>query len=189
MVFRAAFDNPDVTVVAINDPFMDLDYMRYLLVHDSVHGRFPGTVEVGENKLVVGGVAVDVFTEKDPASIPWGKVGADYICESTGVFVTTEKALQHIKGGAKKVIISAPPKDDTPMFVMGVNHDKYTKGCTDILSNASCTTNCLAPITKVINDNFGIVEGLMTTVHAMTIKYVLFMQGADVGTEQGLQVS
>nr|ABU54834.1 glyceraldehyde-3-phosphate dehydrogenase [Dictyota dichotoma]ABU96663.1 glyceraldehyde-3-phosphate dehydrogenase [Dictyota dichotoma] len=169
MVFRAAHANPDATVVAINDPFMDLDYMKYLLVHDSVHGKFPGTVEVEEGFLVVDGVKISVFTAKDPAEIAWASKEADYICESTGVFTTTEKAKAHVAGGAKKVFISAPPKDDTPMYVMGVNHDKYEKGGADVMSNASCTTNCLAPVTKVLNDRFGIVEGLMTTVHAMTI--------------------
>lgn len=169
MVFRAVYANPDATVVAINDPFMDLEYMRYLLIHDSVHGRFPGTVEVAEGSLVVDGVTINVFTAKDPADIPWESKGAHYVCESTGVFTTTEKAKAHVDGGAKKVFISAPPKDDTPMYVMGVNHTEYEKGGADVMSNASCTTNCLAPITKVLNDNFGIVEGLMTTVHAMTI--------------------
>jgi glyceraldehyde 3-phosphate dehydrogenase len=169
MVFRAAFANQETEVVAINDPFMDLNYMRYLLVHDSVHGRFPASVEVGDKKLIVDGRSIDVFTEKDASSIPWGSVGADYICESTGVFTASDTAGKHLAGGAKKVVISAPPKDHTPMFVMGVNHTEYTKGGPDVFSNASCTTNCLAPLTKVINDNFGIVEGLMTTIHAMTI--------------------
>ncbi|KAG5176758.1 glyceraldehyde 3-phosphate dehydrogenase [Tribonema minus] len=169
MVFRAAHSNPETQVVAINDPFMDLKYMKYLLVHDSVHGRFPGTVEVGENKLVVDGREITVFTEKDASAIQWGSVGADYICESTGVFTSSDTASKHLDGGAKKVVISAPPKDSTPMFVMGVNHTEYKKGGPNVLSNASCTTNCLAPLTKVINDSFGIVEGLMTTVHAMTI--------------------
>ncbi|CAN0246211.1 unnamed protein product [Ascophyllum nodosum] len=148
---------------------MDPEYMKYLLTHDSVHGRFPASVEVKDGHLVVDGFTVYVFTSKDPAQIPWDSKSADYVCESTGVFTTTEKAKPHIAGGAKKVFISAPPKDDTPMYVMGVNHDKYEKGGADVMSNASCTTNCLAPITKVLNDKFGIVEGLMTTVHAMTI--------------------
>jgi glyceraldehyde 3-phosphate dehydrogenase len=169
MVFRAAHANPEVDVVAINDPFMDIEYMKYLLTHDSVHGRFPGTVEVGDKKLVVDGRSINVFTSKEASEIPWSSVGADYICESTGVFTTTETAGKHLGGGAKKVFISAPPKDNTPMYVMGVNHDKYQKGGANVMSNASCTTNCLAPLTKVINDSFGIVEGLMTTVHAMTI--------------------
>ena len=167
LVFRAALSNPGVQVVAINDPFMDIPYMVYLLKYDSVHGRFKGTVEAGEGKMIVNGKEITVFAEKDPASIPWGKVGADYVCESTGVFTQKEKALLHVGGGCKKVVISAPPKDDVPMFVMGVNHTQYTPEL-QIVSNASCTTNCLAPLAKVINDKFGIVEGLMTTVHAMT---------------------
>ncbi|CAM9678602.1 unnamed protein product [Chrysoparadoxa australica] len=169
MVFRAAYDNPEVEVVAINDPFMDLEYMKYLLVHDSVHGKFGVSVEVGEGCLVIDGKKLSVFAEKDPSSIPWASVGADYICESTGVFVTGEKASLHLGGGAKKVFISAPPKDDSPMYVMGVNHTDYKKGGANVMSNASCTTNCLAPLAKIINDNWGIEEGLMTTVHAMTI--------------------
>eukprot|EP00920_Eleutheroschizon_duboscqi_P035842 GHVT01086755.1.p1 GENE.GHVT01086755.1~~GHVT01086755.1.p1 ORF type:complete len:320 (+),score=52.66 GHVT01086755.1:968-1927(+) len=154
-------------VVAVNDPFMDLEYMVYQLRYDSVHGKYPGTVEAKGGKLVVGGKSIAVFSEKDPAAIPWGANATDVVCESTGVFVTKEKAELHIKGGAKRVIISAPPKDDTPMFVMGVNHEKFDPSVT-IMSNASCTTNCLAPIAKVIHENWGIQEGLMTTVHAMT---------------------
>jgi len=171
LVFRAGVENQKVTVVAINDPFMDLEYMQYLLKYDSVHKTFAGTVttkkEGSAEFLVVNGLAVRVFHEKDPASIGWGSVGADYVCESTGVFTTQDKAASHLKGGCKKVIISAPPKDSVPMFVMGVNHENYTKDLT-VVSNASCTTNCLAPLAKVINDNFGIVEALMTTVHAIT---------------------
>jgi len=171
LVFRAGVDNQAVTMVAINDPFMDLEYMKYLLKYDSVHKSFNGTVstkkEGSAEYLIVNGLKVRVFHEKDPANIGWGSVGADYVCESTGVFTTQEKAATHIKGGCKKVIISAPPKDGVPMFVMGVNHEKYTKDLS-VVSNASCTTNCLAPLAKVINDNFGIVEGLMTTVHAIT---------------------
>mmetsp|Transcript_46758 Transcript_46758/g.104769 ORF Transcript_46758/g.104769 Transcript_46758/m.104769 type:complete len:342 (-) Transcript_46758:73-1098(-) len=171
LVFRAAIENQSVTVVAINEPFMDLDYMQYLLKYDSVHRKFNGTIECkkdGSNEfLVVNGLPVRIFHEKDPASIGWGAVGATYICESTGVFTAKEKAELHIKGGAKKVIISAPPKDSVPIYVMGVNHDKYSASDT-VVSNASCTTNCLAPLTKVIHDKFGLVEGLMTTVHAMT---------------------
>jgi glyceraldehyde 3-phosphate dehydrogenase len=167
LVFRAAMANPDTTVVAINDPFMTLDYMCYLLKYDSVHGKYPGEVDEKDGCLMVDGSAIKFFTEKDPASIPWGDAGADYVCESTGVFTTGEKAGLHIQGGAKKVVISAPPKYDTPMFVMGVNHDKYSSDL-KVVSNASCTTNCLAPLAKVINDKFGIAEGLMTTVHAMT---------------------
>jgi glyceraldehyde 3-phosphate dehydrogenase len=167
LVFRAAMANPNVTVVAVNDPFMDLEYMVYMLKYDSVHGMYPGTVEKGEGCLIVDGKTVTIFAEKDPASIPWGKAGADYVCESTGVFCDKPKAGLHLGGGCKKVIISAPPKDDVPMFVCGVNHTEY-KSDLEVVSNASCTTNCLAPLAKVINDKFGIVEGLMTTVHAMT---------------------
>ena len=139
----------------------------YLLQYDSVHKRYPGTASRGDGCLIVDGKTIKVFAEKDPASIPWGASGADYVCESTGVFTEKAKAALHIGGGCKKVIISAPPKDDVPMFVMGVNHTEYTSDVT-VASNASCTTNCLAPLAKVINDKFGIVEGLMTTVHAMT---------------------
>jgi len=156
-----------VDVVAVNDPFMDLEYMVYLLKYDSVHGRFPGEVKAGADHLMVNGKKVMVFSSKEPAEIPWGKAGAHYVCESTGVFCEKAKAEQHIKGGCKKVIISAPPKDDTPMFVMGVNHTEYKKELT-VVSNASCTTNCLAPLVKVVDQAFGIEEGLMTTVHAMT---------------------
>jgi glyceraldehyde 3-phosphate dehydrogenase len=169
LVFRAAMGNPEVEVMAINDPFMDLEYMVYLLKYDSVHKQYPGTVEcdLAAKTLIVDGKVVKVFSEKDPASIPWGASGADYVCESTGVFTEKAKAGLHIGGGCKKVIISAPPKDDVPMFVMGVNHTSYTSDVT-VASNASCTTNCLAPLAKAIHDKFGIVEGLMTTVHAMT---------------------
>jgi glyceraldehyde 3-phosphate dehydrogenase len=171
LVFRAACENQGTTVAAINDPFMALDYMQYLLKYDSVHKQFNGKVEIlkegSAEFLVVNGLKVRVFHEKDPASIPWGAVGAAYVCESTGVFTAQEKAELHIKGGCKKVIISAPPKDNVPIFVMGVNHLSYD-GKPSVVSNASCTTNCLAPLAKVINDNYGLVEGLMTTVHAMT---------------------
>jgi len=171
LVFRAAIDNPDVEVKAVNDPFMDLEYMVYQLRYDSVHKRFPGTIshektESGEF-LIVNGAKVRIFHEKDPASIGWGAVGAEYVCESTGVFTEKPKAELHIKGGAKKVIISAPPKDAVPIYVMGVNHTEYQVSDT-VVSNASCTTNCLAPLTKVIHEKFGIKEGLMTTVHATT---------------------
>jgi len=171
LVFRAAAGNPDVKVVAVNDPFMDLKYMMYQLQFDSVHKQFPGTIsmkaEGGKEFLVVNGNPIQVFHEKDPASIPWGAAKADYVCESTGVFTAKEKAELHIKGGAKKVIISAPPKDAVPIYVVGVNHTKYKTSDT-VVSNASCTTNCLAPLTKVVHEKFGIKEGLMTTVHAMT---------------------
>eukprot|EP01066_Platyproteum_vivax_P008108 Platyproteum_vivax@DN3333_c0_g1_i1.p1 len=167
LVFRAAFDSKEALVVAINEPFMDLDYVVYQLKYDSVHGKFPASVENKGGKLFIGGKEIALFAEKDPASIPWGKVNADYVCESTGIFTTTEAAQKHVAGGAKKVIISAPPKDDTPMFVIGVNDEKYDSSL-KVVSNASCTTNCLAPLAKVLNDKWGIVEGLMTTVHATT---------------------
>jgi glyceraldehyde 3-phosphate dehydrogenase len=166
LVFRAALGNPAIEVTAVNDPFIDLEYMKYMLKYDSVHGKFDGKLETADGKLVVDGKAVAVFAKKDPGEIPWASVGAEYIVESAGVFTTTEKASAHLKGGAKKVVISAP-SSDAPMFVMGVNQDKYTKDM-NVISNASCTTNCLAPLAKVINDSFGIVEGLMTTVHATT---------------------
>ncbi|NLW55849.1 MAG: type I glyceraldehyde-3-phosphate dehydrogenase [Firmicutes bacterium] len=166
LVFRAAVDNPEVEIVGINDPFIDLDYMAYMLKYDSVHGRFQGEVDIKDGKLVVNGKEISVFECMDPEEIPWSSCGAEYIVESTGVFTTTEKAAKHFKGGAKKVVISAPSKD-APMFVMGVNHDTYTKDM-NVVSNASCTTNCLAPLAKVIHDNFGLVEGLMTTVHSYT---------------------
>ncbi|MDP4271935.1 MAG: type I glyceraldehyde-3-phosphate dehydrogenase [Bacteroidota bacterium] len=166
LVFRAAQERNDVQIVAVNDPFLDIDYLLYMLKYDTVHGKFQGTAENKDGKLFVNGKEVAFFAEKDPAAIGWGAAGADYVVESTGVFTTTEKASAHLKGGAKKVVISAP-SNDAPMFVCGVNLDKYTKDM-DVVSNASCTTNCLAPLAKVINDNFGIVEGLMTTVHAAT---------------------
>jgi len=171
LVFRAGMDNEKTTIVAVNDPFMDLDYMVYLLKYDSVHKKFNGTVTSKKDGdaeyLVVNGMSVRIYHEKDPAAIGWGASGADFVCESTGVFTAKEKAELHLKGGAKKVIISAPPKDAVPIYVMGVNHQKYSAS-ENVVSNASCTTNCLAPLTKVVNDNWGIVEGLMTTVHAMT---------------------
>jgi len=166
LVFRSSFERDDIEVVAVNDPFINLDYMVYLTKYDSTHGRFNGTVEAKNGKLVVNGKEVSVFAEKDPSNIAWGAAGAEYIVESTGVFTLTEKASAHLKGGAKKVIISAPSKD-APTFVVGVNLDKYDPSMT-VVSNASCTTNCLAPLAKVINDKFGIVEGLMTTCHATT---------------------
>lgn len=166
LAFRAAMENPNVVVTGINDPFVDLEYMKYMLKYDSVHGIFKGTIDSKDGKLVVNGEEIAVFAAKDPAEINWASCGADYVIESTGVFTTIDKASAHIKGGAKKVVISAP-SNDAPMFVMGVNQDKYTKDMS-VVSNASCTTNCLAPIVKVLNDKFGIVEGLMTTVHAAT---------------------
>jgi glyceraldehyde 3-phosphate dehydrogenase len=167
LVFRASLNHPDVQVVGINDPFMDLDYLVYMIKYDSTHGRFKGCVCVKDGKLMVNNKEIAFCTAKNPAEIPWGKFGADYVVESTGVFTDAEKAGAHLAGGAKHVIISAPPKDDTPMFVMGVNHTDY-KNTMKVVSNASCTTNCLAPLAKVVNDNWGIVEGLMTTVHAFT---------------------
>jgi len=166
LVFRSSFERDDIEVVAINDPFLNLEYMVYLTKYDSTHGRFKGTVETKGDKLVVNGKEIAVFACRDPAEIAWGAAGAEYVVESTGVFTTTEKASAHLKGGAKKVIISAPSKD-APTFVVGVNLDKYDPSY-KVVSNASCTTNCLAPLAKVINDKFGIVEGLMTTCHATT---------------------
>jgi glyceraldehyde 3-phosphate dehydrogenase len=166
LVFRAAIDNPAVEVKGINDPFINLDYMVYMLRYDTVHGQFQGTIATEDDMLVVNGKKIKVYEVMNPDEIPWSECGADYIVESTGVFTTTDKASAHFKGGAKKVVISAPSKD-APMFVMGVNHEKYTKDM-NVVSNASCTTNCLAPLAKVIHDNFGIIEGLMTTVHSMT---------------------
>ncbi len=166
LVFRAAIKKNDVQVVGIND-LIDVDYMAYMLKYDSTHGHFDGDVEVKDGKLVVNGNAIRVTSEKDPANLKWSEIGAEYVVESTGLFLTKEKAQGHLSAGAKKVIMSAPSKDDTPMFVMGVNQDKYTKDM-DFVSNASCTTNCLAPVAKVLHDKFGIVEGLMTTVHATT---------------------
>ncbi|HPD00228.1 MAG TPA: type I glyceraldehyde-3-phosphate dehydrogenase [Acetivibrio sp.] len=166
LVFRASLNNPNVEVVGINDPFIDLEYMQYMLKYDTIHGQFKGEISEDNGKLVVNGKKISVYASMDPAEIPWSECGADYIVESTGVFTTTEKASAHFKGGAKKVVISAPSAD-APMFVMGVNNDKYTKDM-KVVSNASCTTNCLAPLAKVIHDNFGIIEGLMTTVHATT---------------------
>ena len=166
LVFRAAQSRSDVQVVAIND-LLDVDYIAYMLKYDSVHGAFQGSIEVKDGQLVVNGKAIRITAEKDPANLKWDEVGAEYIVESTGLFLTKEKAEAHLQAGAKKVVMSAPSKDDTPMFVMGVNNKKLTKDM-NIVSNASCTTNCLAPITKVLNDNFGVIEGLMTTVHAAT---------------------
>lgn len=166
LAFRATVDNPEVQVVGINDPFIDPAYMVYMLTYDTVHGRFQGEAYAKDDAIVVNGKEIKVFAERDPKDIGWGAVGADYVIESTGVFTTTDKAEAHLAAGAKKVVISAPSAD-APMFVMGVNQDKYDPSMT-VVSNASCTTNCLAPMAKVINDNFGIVEGLMTTVHATT---------------------
>jgi glyceraldehyde 3-phosphate dehydrogenase len=166
IVFRNAVIHGDLEVVAINDPFIDLDYMVYMFKYDSTHGRFKGEVSAKDGKLIINGKAVSVFNERDPASINWASAGAEYIVESTGVFTTTDKASAHLKGGAKKVIISAPSAD-APMFVCGVNLDAY-KSEYKVVSNASCTTNCLAPLVKVLHDKYNVVEGLMTTVHATT---------------------
>ncbi len=165
-VFRQAVAKGTIEVVAIND-LIDVDYMAYMLKYDSTHGIFDGTVEVKDGKLIVNGSEIRVTAERNPADINWGAVEAEYVVESTGLFLTKESAQGHIDAGAKKVVMSAPSKDDTPMFVMGVNNTSYTNDMT-FVSNASCTTNCLAPIAKVLNDKFGIVEGLMTTVHATT---------------------
>ncbi|MCF0173704.1 MAG: aldehyde dehydrogenase, partial [Bacteroidales bacterium] len=167
MVFRAAVKNfsNDIQVVGIND-LLDPDYLAYMLKYDSVHGRFEGEIAIDGNYMVVNGNKIRLTAEKDPANLKWDEVGADVVVESTGFFLTDELARTHIAAGAKKVIMSAPSKDATPMFVYGVNHKTYAGQ--DIISNASCTTNCLAPITKVLHDNFGVVRGLMTTVHAAT---------------------
>lgn len=165
LVFRAAQLREDIQVVGIND-LIDVEYMAYMLRYDSAHGKFEGTVEVKDGMLVVNGNPIRVTAERNPADLKWNEIGAEYVVESTGLFLTKEKAQAHIDAGAKRVIMSAPSKDDTPMFVFGVNNHKYN-GET-IVSNASCTTNCLAPIVKVLNENFGLVEGLMTTVHATT---------------------
>jgi len=166
LVLRASLSHANALVVAVNDPFMDVAYMVYLFKYDSTHGRYKGTVEEKDGKLIIDGREIAVYAKRDPAEIPWGSHGADYVVESTGVFTTSDKAAAHIKGGAKHVVISAPSAD-APMFVMGVNQTSYNKSL-PVISNASCTTNCLAPLAKVINDKFGIVEGLMTTVHATT---------------------
>ncbi len=166
LAFRASTLRNDIEIVGIND-LIDVEYMAYMLRYDTIHGGFKGEVAVKDGKLVVNGNAIRVTAEKDPANLKWNEVGAEYVIESTGLFLTREKAEAHIKAGAKRVIMSAPSKDDTPMFVYGVNHNTYSREM-DIISNASCTTNCLAPVTKVLHDNFGIVEGLMTTVHSTT---------------------
>ncbi len=164
--FQAALEKEGVEVVAVNDPFIAPDYMAYMTKYDTAHGRFKGTVEAKDDKLIVNGKEIQVYNEMDPHNIPWGEIGVEYVLECSGVFTTLEKAQAHIDAGAKKVIISAPSKD-APMFVMGVNNETYDPSM-NIISNASCTTNCLAPLAKVIHDNFGIKEGLMTTVHSTT---------------------
>ncbi len=166
LVFRAAQTRDDIQVVGIND-LLDVDYIAYMLKYDSIHGKFDGTIEVKDGQLVVNGKTVRVTAERNPADLKWGDIDAEYVVESTGLFLSKDSAKGHIDAGAKYVVMSAPSKDDTPMFVVGVNQDKYVKGA-QFVSNASCTTNCLAPITKVLNDKFGVVEGLMTTVHSVT---------------------
>ena len=165
-VFRAAQKRSDIDIVGIND-LLDAEYMAYMLKYDTMHGRFDGTVEVKDGNLVVNGKTIRITAEKNPADLKWNEIGAEYVVESTGLFLSKDKAQGHIDAGAKYVVMSAPSKDDTPMFVCGVNTDKYVKG-TQFVSNASCTTNCLAPLAKVLHDNFGITDGLMTTVHATT---------------------
>ncbi|MCC8079648.1 MAG: type I glyceraldehyde-3-phosphate dehydrogenase [Oscillospiraceae bacterium] len=166
MVMRCAAAHPDIEIVGIND-LCDPDYLAYMLKYDSVHGRFDGEVGSTDKSIIVNGAEIPVYAEKNPADIPWGALGAEYVIEATGLFLTKEKSQAHLDAGAKKVVMSAPSKDDTPMFVVGVNLDKYTSDMS-FVSNASCTTNCLAPIAKVLNDAFGIKEGLMTTVHSTT---------------------
>mgnify|MGYP002552569378 CR=1 FL=1 len=166
MVFRASVNHPDIEIVGIND-LCPADYLAYMLKYDTMHGQFNGTAEATENSIIVNGKEIPISAERNPADLPWGKLGAEYVVESTGLFLTQEKAAGHLAAGAKKVIMSAPSKDATPMFVCGVNFDKYTKDM-NFVSNASCTTNCLAPIAKVLNDKFGITDGLMTTVHSTT---------------------
>ena len=166
MVLRCSLDHPEIEIVGIND-LCPADYLAYMLKYDTMHGIFAGTIGSTENAIVVNGKEIPIFAEKDPANLPWGKIGAEYVIESTGLFLTKEKAQGHIDAGAKHVVMSAPSKDDTPMFVCGVNLDTYKSDMT-FVSNASCTTNCLAPIAKVLNDNFGITDGLMTTVHSTT---------------------
>lgn len=165
-VFREAQKRSDIEIVAIND-LLDVNYMAYMLKYDSTHGRFDGTIEVDNGQLIVNGKIIRVTTERDPNNLKWGEIGVDVVAEATGIFLTDETARKHITSGARKVVLTGPSKDNTPMFVKGVNFDKYRGQ--DIVSNTSCTTNCLAPLAKVINDNFGIIEGLMTTVHATTV--------------------
>ena len=166
MVFRASLNHPEIEIVGIND-LCPAEYLAYMLKYDTMHGKCAAEIGHTENAIVVNGKEIPVSAERNPADLPWGKLGAEYVVESTGLFLTKEKSQGHLDAGAKKVIMSAPSKDDTPMFVCGVNLDKYTKDM-QFVSNASCTTNCLAPIAKVLNDNWGITEGLMTTVHSVT---------------------
>ncbi len=167
LVFRAGIDREDIEFLGINDPGMTPDYMAYMLKYDTMHGQFKGTIEYDDESITVNGKKIMVYAKFKPEEIPWGELGVEYVVESTGLFLTKEKAQGHLDAGAKKVIMSAPSKDDTPMFVMGVNNTTYDTSM-NFVSNASCTTNCLAPIAKVLHDNFGITEGLMTTVHSTT---------------------
>ena len=167
LVFRAGINNPDYEFVGINDPFMTPDYVAYMLKYDTIHGRFDGEITHDDSSITVNGKKIAFFAEKEPKNIPWGKIGAEYVADATGIFHSKDMAQAHLDGGAKKVVYTGPSKDDTPMFVCGVNLDKYTKDM-NFVSNASCTTNCLAPIAKVLNDNYGITDGLMTTIHSAT---------------------
>ena len=167
LVFRAGINNPDYDFVGINDPFMSPDYVAYMLKYDTIHGRFDGAIEYDDSSITVNGKKIAFFDKRNPNEIPWGDVGAEYVADATGIFHSKDMAKAHLEGGAKKVIYTGPSKDDTPMFVCGVNLDKYTKDM-DFVSNASCTTNCLAPLAKIVNDQFGITDGLMTTIHSTT---------------------
>ena len=167
LVFRASLDKQDIDILGINDPFMSPDYVAYMLKYDTIHGRFDGEISHDDNSITVNGKKIAFYDRKDPKDIPWGDIGAEYIADATGIFHSKDKAQAHLDAGAKKVIYTGPSKDDTPMFVCGVNLDKYTKDM-NFVSNASCTTNCLAPMAKVVNDKFGIADGLMTTVHSTT---------------------
>ena len=167
LVFRASLDKPDIEILGINDPFMSPDYVAYMLRYDTIHGRFDGEIAHDGSSITVNGKKIAFFDKKDPKEIPWGATGVEYVADATGIFHSKEMAQAHLDGGAKKVIYTGPSKDDTPMFVCGVNLDKYTKDM-DFVSNASCTTNCLAPLAKVVNDKFGIADALMTTVHSTT---------------------
>ena len=167
LVFRASPDKPDIEILGINDPFMSPDYVAYMLKYDTIHGRFDGEISHDDNSITVNGKRIAFYDKKDPKDIPWGDIGVDYVADATGIFHSKDAAQAHLDGGAKKVVYTGPSKDDTPMFVCGVNLDKYTKDM-NFVSNASCTTNCLAPLAKVVNDTFGIADGLMTTVHSTT---------------------
>ena len=182
LVFRAGINRPEIEFVGIND-LCEPGYLAYMLKYDTMHGKFDGTIEATEDALIVNGKKIMVYAKRNPAEIPWGEIGAEYVVESTGLFLTKEKAQAHLDAGAKKVVMSAPSKDDTPMFVMGVNHTTYDPSM-NFVSNASCTTNCLAPIAKVLNDNWGITDGLMTTVHSTTATQKL-LDGASLKDWRG----